>query len=178
MKMADLLTVERVIPRLRAGDKQQALRKLAGRAAESAGTSAGVVLRSVAAGAECPAFGPESAVCLIHAFVPGLLRPIVTFARLEPPLEFGAADGSQTDVVALLLSPAEGSVHLQALACIARTVRDTHVRKLMRAARSADSLYIVLCGTEDQHWSIELRPGGISPLKHPDCLKSWMRHLS
>ena len=50
----------------------------------------------------------------------------MTFARLEPAVDFGAADGSKTDLVALLLSPADNAGdHLRALACIARTLRDS-----------------------------------------------------
>ena len=48
---------------------------------------------------------------------------VVTFARLEPDVDFGAADGTKTDLVALLLSPADSAGnHLRALACIARTL--------------------------------------------------------
>jgi PTS system nitrogen regulatory IIA component len=81
---------------------------------------------------------------------------------LEPAVDFGAADGSQTDLVALLLSPAENTGdHLRALACIARTLRNTNVRNLLRAARSRDSLYVILCESEEQEWSRELaRTGG------------------
>jgi nitrogen PTS system EIIA component len=153
MQMRDLLSVERVIPRLRARDKQDALRKLAAHAASDAGVSVPTIVRSVLECAELPAFGPEAGVALPHTFVPGLDSPIATFARLEPALDFGAADGSQTDLVALLLSPAEsGAHHLRALACIARTLRDPNVRRLLRASKSRDSLYVILCGSEEQQW--------------------------
>jgi mannitol/fructose-specific phosphotransferase system IIA component (Ntr-type) len=59
-------------------------------------------------------------------------------------------------LVALLLSPA-GSTgdHLRALARIARTLRDPNVRNLLRASKCRDSLYAILCGSEEQHWSRE-----------------------
>jgi PTS system nitrogen regulatory IIA component len=159
MKMRDLLSIERVIPRLKARDKQDALRKLATHAASDAGVSVATMVRSVLACAELPAFGPEAGVALPHTFVPGLGSPIATFARLEPALEFGAADGSQTDLVALLLSPAESAGHhLRALACIAQTLRDPNVRRLLRASKSRDSLYVILCGSEEQQWLREPAP--------------------
>ena len=46
----------------------------------------------------------------------------MTFARLEPDVDFGAADGTKTDLVALLLSPADNAGDHRALACIARTL--------------------------------------------------------
>ena len=158
MKMRDLLSIERVIPRLRAGDKQDALRKLAARTASDAGVSASIV-RSVLECAELPAFGPRAGVSVPHTFVPGLDSPIATFARLEPALDFGAADGSQTDLVALLLSPAESAGHhLRALACIARTLRDPNVCSLLRASKSRASLYVILCGGEEQQGHASRRP--------------------
>ena len=47
------------------------------------------------------------------------------------------------------------SHHLRALACIARTLRDPDVRSLLRASASRDSLYVILCGNDEQHWSRE-----------------------
>lgn len=150
MKMRDLLSIERVIPRLRARDQGDAIRKLAAHAARDATVSAEATVRSVMECADVPAFGPGAGVSLPHGFVPGLGSPIVTFARLEPPIDFGVADDSRTDLVALLLSPAESTGdHLRALACIARTLRDSNVRNLLRAAKSRDSLYVILCGSEE-----------------------------
>ena len=119
MKMRDLLSIPRVIPRLRARDKQDALRKLAARAAGDAGVPVAAIVHSLLECAELPAFGLGPGVSLAHTFVPGLGGPIATFARLEPALDFGASDGSKTDLLALLLSPTESaSHHLRALACM------------------------------------------------------------
>jgi PTS system nitrogen regulatory IIA component len=156
MNMRDLLSVDRVIPCLRARDKRDALRKLAAHATGDAGLPAGAIVSSVLRCAEFPVFGPGTGVSLLHAFVPGLGRPVATFARLEPAVDFGAADGSRTDLAALLLSPVESAGdHLRALACIARTLRDPNVRNLVRGAQSRDSLYVILCESEEQYWSRE-----------------------
>jgi PTS system nitrogen regulatory IIA component len=156
MLMQDLLTIERVIPRLKALDKREVIRKLVTHASRDAGVSATAIFRSVLESPLLPAFGPEAGVSLLHAFVPELGSPVASFARLEPAVDFGAADGSQTDLVALLLSSAESTGdHLRALACIARTLRDPNVRNLLRAAKSRDSLYVIMCESEKQHWSRE-----------------------
>ncbi len=151
MKMRDLLGVERIIPRLRARNRHDALRKLASEAARHVDVPAETILQSALKAAELPAFGPGAGVALPHAFVPGLPGPVVIFARLEPAIDFGAADGSLTDLVALLLSPAERTDdHLQALACLARTLRDSATRSLLRASKCRDSWYVILCGSEDE----------------------------
>ena len=72
MKMRDLLSIPRVIPRLRARDKQDALRKLAARAAGDAGVSVAAIVRSLLECAELPAIGLGAGVSLAHTFVPGL----------------------------------------------------------------------------------------------------------
>jgi PTS system nitrogen regulatory IIA component len=153
MKMRDLLSIVQVVPNLRARDKRDALRQLAAHAASDKPVAADAILRSVLAGAELPAFGPRAGIALPHAFVPGLRNPAVTFAKLEPAVEFGAVDGSKTDLVALLLSPADNAGdHLRALACIARTLRNPTMRNLLRAANSRDSIYAILCeGEQDQY---------------------------
>ena len=146
MEMRDLLSVGRIIPRLRAANKRDALSKLAAHATTDTPIAAEAILRSVLAGTELPAFGPGFGVSLPHAFVPGLRNPFITFARLESPIDFGAADGFKTDLVALLLSPADNAAdHLRALACVARTLRDPAVRNMLRAANSRDAVYAILC---------------------------------
>jgi PTS system nitrogen regulatory IIA component len=157
MNMRHLLTIERVIPGLRARDKRDALRRLAAHAAADTAVPPTAIAHAVLECAELPAFGPAAGVSLPHAFVRGLRNPIVTFARLAPAIDFGAPDGSKADLVALLLSPSgNAGDHLRALACIARTLRDRHVRNLLRAADSRDALYVILSGSEDPQCSREL----------------------
>jgi len=156
MRMRDLLSIEQVIPSLRARNKRDALQKLAAHAATDLPVAEEAIKRFVLESADLPAFGPGTGVSLPHAFVPGLRYPVVTFARLEPDVDFGAADGTKTDLVALLLSPADNAGnHLRALACIARTLRDSTARDLLRAANSRESVYAILCGCEEQYWTRE-----------------------
>lgn len=149
MKMRDLLSIERIIPRLKARSKLKALRTLARQAADQAEASESVVLASMMEYAQLPALGPGSGASLVHAFVPELRNPVAIFARLEPAIDFGAADSSPTDLVMLLVSSTGSSGdHLRALACIARTLRDPGVRHLLRAATDREALYVILCGKE------------------------------
>jgi PTS system nitrogen regulatory IIA component len=149
MIMRDLLTIEQVIPDLRARNKRHALKRLSDHAATNQTVTAAAIRSLVLESAELPAFGPGAGVSLPHTFVPGLLNSVVTFARLAPAVDFGAADGSKSDLVALLLSPADNAGnHLQALACIARKLRDPNVRNHLRAANSSEAIYAILCGEE------------------------------
>ena len=149
--MRDLLSIEGIIPSLSARGKRDALRKLAAHAINNPTVSEGSIGPAVIECAELPALGLGGGVSLSHAFVRGICHPVLVFAKLERPLDFGAADGSPTDLVALILSPAESAGdHLQALACTARTLRDEKLRDLLRAAESRDAFYVILCGGEEQ----------------------------
>jgi PTS system nitrogen regulatory IIA component len=151
MMMRDLLSIERIIPRLSARSKLDALRALAKQAAANADAPPATVRSAITEYAQLPAFGPGAGASLVHAFVPGLRSPVAMFAKLDPAIDFGAADGLPTDLLMLLLSPTKStSDHLRALACIARTLRAEDMRGLLRASTDRETLYVVLCGGEHE----------------------------
>lgn len=160
----DLFSPDRVIPRLRARDKRDALRQLAIHISYDAELPAHTVIEAVMQCDEDPAFGPGSGVSLPHAFVPGLPRPMAVLAKLDPQVNFDATDGFPTDLVVLLLSPAESAGgHLSALACIARRLREAGVRELLRASKCGDSMYVILIGSEcDSQFSTEASSASLS----------------
>jgi PTS system nitrogen regulatory IIA component len=147
MTLADLLTVDRVILRLCALDRQDALRKLASRISNDVHVVKRDLKNALMRSVEFATFGPGRGVSLPHAVIPGLAAPFAAFARLDPALNFGAADGSLTDLMVLLVSPSEnGAGHLRALACIARRLREQKVREQLRACSSRECMYSVLVG--------------------------------
>ena len=74
-----------------------------------------------------------------HARVQGVTKPFGMLARLRRPIDFDAIDGQPVDIVFLLLLPATpAGEQLQALASVARKLRDPEtVRDLRRASDSA-----------------------------------------
>ena len=146
---AELFSVGRMIPRLRARDKRDVLRKLAAASVRDAELPEALIFDAVKRAADLPTFGPGGGVALPHAIVPGLRRPLAAVATLNPAVWFEAADGLPTDLVVLLLSPAETtSDHLRALARIARRLREPSVPELLRAAECRESMYALLMGGE------------------------------
>jgi PTS system nitrogen regulatory IIA component len=147
--IADLLPARRIIPRLRARNKRHALRALAKCLAGDVPTAKDAIMGAVSACADYPAFGPGTGVALLHAVVPGLEKPLAAAARLDPALNFGALDGSSTDILVLLLSPpSDANLHLRALACLARRLRREDVRRHLRGAEDPASMYVVIAGDE------------------------------
>jgi PTS system nitrogen regulatory IIA component len=155
--MKALFSVDRMIPRLRARDRRDVLRKLASASVHDAEVSETIVLGAATQAADLPAFGPCDGVALPHAFIPGLRGPLAAVATLSPALDFKAVDGSLTDLVVLLLSPAEtASDHLRALARIARRLREPNVQVHLRAAECRESMYVLMVGSDSQADALDM----------------------
>ena len=62
-------------------------------------------------------------------------------------MDFDAIDGQRVDLVFVLLLPAQSQgEHLNALACVARKLRDQAVRAALHEVRDADGAYAILAG--------------------------------
>jgi nitrogen PTS system EIIA component len=69
--------------------------------------------------------GVGNGVALPHARVPNVERPFGLLARLKQAIDFESVDDQPVDIVFLLLiTEAADSAQFDALACIARKLRD------------------------------------------------------
>ena len=74
-------------------------------------------------------------------------RPYGILGRLREPVDFEAVDDRPVDLVFLLLLPAPARhEQLNALACVARRLRDAETAAAMRGARDAAGLYAAVTG--------------------------------
>lgn len=143
--IADLLSARRMIPRLRARDKHRVVRVLAKCLAHDRPATEDAIMNVVADCADYPVFGPDTGVVLLHAAVAGLETPLAAVARLDPAIDFGALDGQPTDIAVLLVSsPERASLHLRALACLARRLRCEDIRRRLRGVEDPDSMYAIM----------------------------------
>ena len=142
--MSDLLTPDRIIPALRATDRRQVVEKLC-QVASRSGLKKETVRRAVLSREDLTTFAVGRGIAIPHAIVADIRNPLGVFARLEQPVDFGAADGRRADLVFLLLVPkANDRLLLPALACVARRLRDAEVAKHLRAATSAEAAHVIL----------------------------------
>jgi len=89
--------------------------------------------------------GMGNGVCIPHGRFTGLKHPLAVFARLEKPIEFGAADGKPVDLIFLLLTPTSGNTeHIKALAIATRLLRDKKLCKNIRATETAEAIHALL----------------------------------
>ena len=145
IRMADLVTLDRIVPALYAGNKLQVIEKLSFIVATRSGVDYELVRRRVQEREDLTTFGIGRGIALPHPTVPGLSEPIGAFARLKQPVDFGAADGRLADLVLLLLAPEEDlGILLRALSCVARRLRNPDVINLLRAENSSEAAHVIL----------------------------------
>jgi nitrogen PTS system EIIA component len=142
MKIADVLSASEVALNVRASDKIALLKKLADRAASSLGLSAEAVASALEKRDQLGSTGIGGGVSIPHARFREVQKPFGFLVRLKRPIEFDAVDGQPVDLVFLLLLPASSQLdQLNALAAVARKMRDREVLRKLRSATSVTELY-------------------------------------
>ncbi len=140
-----LLTPDAILPRLRVGSKSGLFAAMCERGAAITRQPRADLLAAVLAREAAGTTGFGGGVALPHARLAAIARPIIVFAHLDQPIDYGALDDTPVDLVLLLLSPASGSAaHLKALASASRLLRDPSLAAKLRGASDADALCALL----------------------------------
>ena len=142
MKIGDFLSPDHVRVDVRASDKGRLLHELSAQAATALGLDVQEISGQIDKREELGSTGVGNGVALPHARLQGLKSPFGLLARLRQPIDFAAIDERPVDIVFLLLLPnTADSSQLNALACVARTLRNEHVLQRVRSASDASSLF-------------------------------------
>lgn len=151
MTLADILTVDDVVPGLKATGKKMALQKLCEQAAKETGLNARKVFDAVMERERLGSTGVGAGVAIPHARMEGLTQVKGWFARLDTPIEFDAIDDEPVDLIFLLLAPEQaGADHLKALARVSRLFRREDIRRRLRETHSAAAAYALLADDTDR----------------------------
>jgi fructose PTS system EIIBC or EIIC component len=144
--LTDIITTQLV--RLGAGwgdGKHDVIRGLAA-VVSDAGRAADVdqLVADAFAREETSATGLPGGIAIPHCRTAGVEEPTLAFARLDPPVDFGAKDGP-ADLAFLIAAPAGGdATHLQLLTQLARSLVKPHFTDSLRAAEEpADVVTLV-----------------------------------
>jgi PTS system nitrogen regulatory IIA component len=142
MKIKELLSPSDVAIGFRASDKAGLLRQLAARAAAALNLQADAVASEIEKRDELGSTGLGGGISIPHARFREVKKPFGLLVRLSQPIEFAAIDGRPVDLVFLLLLPAASQLdQLNALAAVARRLRDRDVLAKMRSATTSTELY-------------------------------------
>jgi nitrogen PTS system EIIA component len=142
MKISDFLLPTQIMIDVKASDKGRLLEQLSTEAAAQTGLAADEVMREIGKREELGSTGVGNGVALPHARLSSLKAPFALFARLRHGIVFDAIDGEPVDIVVLLLIPEAGdSAKGNALACVARALRDAEVLRKIRSAPDREALF-------------------------------------
>jgi nitrogen PTS system EIIA component len=145
MKISDFLSPANVMLDVRASDKSRLLHQLSTQAAAEVGLDAADVSKEIAKREDLGSTGVGNGVALPHARLKGLKSPFGLLARLRHGIDFEAIDDQPVDTVFLLLLPdAPNEAQLNALACVARALRDPESLQRIRGATDGESIFRAL----------------------------------
>lgn len=145
MNIAPLLPVDAIIPHLQARDKKQVLKLLSAHAATLCHLPEKEIFSVLTERENIGCTGMGNGVCIPHGRFDSLNTIHIVFARLDQPIDFGAADGKKVDLVFLLLSPSSADTeHLKVLATISKLLRDKSLCKILRATKDVSEMHKLL----------------------------------
>ena len=147
MDIADFITPERVIVGFEASSKSHLLIELARRAATATGLPQKQIGDVLEARESLGSTGVGAGIAIPHAQIAGLDHFYGLFVRLDRPIEYDAIDRRPVDLAFLLLIPPNSKEHLQALASVARRLREPDTTADLRSATGARQAYEVLTRT-------------------------------
>jgi PTS system nitrogen regulatory IIA component len=150
LEIKEFLLPTDVLIKTRAPEKTRLLQELAARAASALNLAADRISIELLKREDLGSTGTGGGIAIPHARIPDLKKPYGTLVRLKDAIEFDAIDGKPVDIVFLLLLPAQSQGdRLNALASVARRLRDPEsVQRLRRAADAAELYSAILLGPE------------------------------
>lgn len=149
MKLSDLLGTDDVLVDLRVAGKKRLLAELATHAARRVGVAPDVIVEALVRREELGSTGMGDGIGIPHARLADVAEPFGALVRLRPAIEFDAVDNGLVDLAFLLLLPAaEAGKQLNALACVARRLRDPTVASALRSAKDPAQLRDAFVGAD------------------------------
>ncbi len=143
MKLSELLDQNHIIPDLKAKDKKGVLEELVdvifcSDPSFDKDSLVKVLLERERLGST----GIGDGVAIPHGKLQGLKHPIISFGRSLKGLDFEAMDGEPTFLFFLLVAPEDSaSIHLKALAKIARIIKNRSFRSLLMQVPTREEIY-------------------------------------
>jgi PTS system nitrogen regulatory IIA component len=152
MKLSDILEEDNIIPDLKARDKKRTIEELTeaivkGNPSLDKDSLIRVLLERESLGSTAIGDG----VAIPHGKYPGISTPIISFGRSRKGLDFESMDGQPVFLFFLLIAPEDSaSIHLKALARIAKMLKDSNFRKVLIEATTKKELYKIIIHNDEE----------------------------
>ncbi|WP_326760534.1 fructose-specific PTS transporter subunit EIIC [Streptomyces phaeochromogenes] len=145
--LSGYLTAQTVKVRLDSGDKEAAIREMAGLlAATGKVTDVEELVAAALRREEQGTTGLGEEIAIPHAKTDAVTAPVVGFARSAEGVEWGSLDGTKAKLVFMISVPeaAAGDEHLRILALLSRKLMDTGFRERLMTAPDEAAVLDVL----------------------------------
>ena len=150
MDIKDFLAPASVFVDVPASNKTELLQDLCLRAASILHADAGKITTAILEREKLGSTGVGHGVAIPHARIADVTKPFGLLARLRYAIDFGVADQPPVDIVFMLFLPAAPTgERVNALAVVARKLRDDDLTHDLRRAAHASDLYEVMTKSAD-----------------------------
>ena len=152
MKLSEILEEENIIPDLKARDKKRAIEELAevlvGRNPSMDKDS---LVRVLLERERLGSTGIGDGVAIPHGKFHGISEPVISFGRSLKGLDFESMDGEPVHLLFLLVAPENSaSIHLKALARIAKILKNGSFRKTLMEVSGRKELYQTIVQDDEE----------------------------
>jgi PTS system nitrogen regulatory IIA component len=152
MKLSDILDEDNIIPDLKAKDKKGALEELAEAIlSHQPSLDKSSLVKVLLERERLGSTGIGDGVAIPHGKFPGVSQPMISFGRSLAGLDFDSMDGQPAFLFFLLVAPENSaSVHLKALAKIAKILKNSAFRKILMEAAGKHELYETIIQKDEE----------------------------
>jgi len=151
MKIAEILSRDRVILELKSIGKQEVIQELTA-VLPKEGLDLDRVVQVLMDRERLGSTGIGDGVAIPHGKLSGLNSLIAAFGRSTKGVEFESLDGHPTHLFFLLVAPEDSAgAHLKALARVSRLFKDGQFRKVLMGAKDVDELYRALLEEDEKY---------------------------
>ena len=152
MKLSDILEEDNIIPDLKAKDKKGVLEELAEAiASHEPSLDKNSLVKVLLERERLGSTGIGDGVAIPHGKFPAVTQPIISFGRSRKGLDFDSMDGEPAFLFFLLVAPENAaSIHLKALARIAKILKNGAFRKVLMKAQNRQELYKTIIQNDEE----------------------------
>jgi len=152
MRLSEILDEDNIIPDLKATDKKGVLEELAEPiVSHEPSVDKSSLVRVLMERERLGSTGIGDGVAIPHGKFGGISQPVISFGRSKKGLDFESMDGQPAFLFFLLVAPENSaSVHLKALAKIAKILKNGSFRKILMAASTRKELFQTIIQNDEE----------------------------
>jgi PTS system nitrogen regulatory IIA component len=152
MKLSEILNPDNIIPDLRAKDKKGVLEELVDViVSHDPSLDKGPLVKVLLERERLGSTGIGDGIAIPHGKFRGLKHPVISFGRSLQGLDFDSMDGQPAFLFFLLVAPENSaSIHLKALAKIAKILKNSSFRNVLMQAPSSKELYKTIIQNDEE----------------------------